>query len=101
MIEHKNTSTKDLKRVLGRGDLMSIAVGQIIGAGIFALAGIAIAMTGKSVNIAFMIAALLVVLMSITQIIISGTIRMRGGFYTAGSTYWLESVLLDSIPLSL
>ncbi|SOC38589.1 APC family permease [Ureibacillus acetophenoni] len=85
VIEQKNTSTKDLKRVLGRGDLMSIAVGQIIGAGIFALTGAAIAMTGKSVNIAFMVAALLVVLMSITQIIVSGTIRMRGGFYTAGA----------------
>ncbi|WP_010676652.1 APC family permease [Bacillus timonensis] len=83
--EHKKTSTKDLKRVLGRGDLMSIAVGQIIGAGIFALAGTAIGMTGKSVNIAFMVAALLVVLMSLTQIIVSGTVRMRGGFYTAGA----------------
>ncbi|WP_254119686.1 amino acid permease [Bacillus sp. FJAT-29790] len=85
VVEHKKSSTKDLKRVLGRGDLMSIAVGQIIGAGIFALAGIAIGMTGKSVNIAFMVAALLVVLMSLTQIVLSGTVRMRGGFYTAGA----------------
>jgi basic amino acid/polyamine antiporter, APA family len=83
--EPKKTSTKDLKRVLGRGDLMSIAVGQIIGAGIFALAGTAIGITGKSVNIAFMVAALLVVLMSLTQIVVSGTVRMRGGFYTAGA----------------
>lgn len=82
LINHKKSSTKDLKRVLGRGDLMSIAVGQIIGAGIFALAGVAIAMTGKSVNIAFMIAALFVIIMAFTQILISGTVRLRGGFYT-------------------
>ncbi|MDQ0970821.1 APA family basic amino acid/polyamine antiporter [Neobacillus niacini] len=79
--EHKN-STKDLKRVLGRGDLMSIAVGQIIGAGIFALAGVAIGITGKSVNIAFMIAALFVIIIAFTQILISGTVRLRGGLYT-------------------
>ena len=29
------TSTKDLERVLGKKDLLAIAVGQIIGAGIF------------------------------------------------------------------
>ncbi len=77
-----HTSTKNLKRVLGRGDLMSIAVGQIIGAGIFALVGVAIGMTGKSVNIAFMIAAVFVIIMAFTQILISGTVRLRGGFYT-------------------
>ncbi|WP_462411531.1 APC family permease [Neobacillus sp. Marseille-QA0830] len=80
--EHKGPSTKDLKRVLGRGDLMSIAVGQIIGAGIFALTGVAIGMTGKGVNIAFMIAAVFVIIISLTQILISGTVRMRGGLYT-------------------
>ncbi|MEH7388548.1 amino acid permease [Bacillus sp. JJ1521] len=82
MTENKNSSTKDLKRVLGRGDLMGIAVGQIIGAGIFALTGIAIGMTGKSVNIAFMIAAIFVIIIAFTQILISGTVRLRGGFYT-------------------
>ncbi|WP_010280496.1 APC family permease [Bacillus timonensis] len=82
MTEHKKVSTKDLKRVLTRGDLMSIAVGQIIGAGIFALVGVAIGMTGKSVNIAFMIAALFVIIMAFTQILISGTVRLRGGLYT-------------------
>ncbi|MDW0118499.1 amino acid permease [Sporosarcina thermotolerans] len=80
--EQKQSSTKDLKRVLGRGDLMSIAIGQIIGAGLFALAGVAIGMTGKSVNIAFMIAAVFVIIMAFTQIVVAGTVRLRGGFYT-------------------
>jgi APA family basic amino acid/polyamine antiporter len=34
------STTKNLERVLGFGSLMSIAVGQIIGAGIMSLMGI-------------------------------------------------------------
>ena len=37
---------KDLKKVLGLGDLMGIGIGQIIGSGIMALTGICIALTG-------------------------------------------------------
>ena len=61
---------------------MSIAVGQIIGAGIMALTGVAIGMTGKSVPLAFMVAALYVVITSLPIIFIGGTLRMRGGQYT-------------------
>lgn len=78
----KELSSKDLKRVLGRKDLMSIAVGQIIGAGIMSLTGVAIGMTGKSVPLAFMVAALFSIIMAIPVIIIGGTVRMRGGQYT-------------------
>lgn len=76
------TSTKELKRVLGKKDLLSIAVGQTIGSGIFAMVGIGIAMTGKSVNIAMIIAAAFVILLTIPMIFVSGTVRLRGGFYT-------------------
>ncbi|MGD9569089.1 MAG: APC family permease [Sedimentibacter sp.] len=84
MAENTNASlgTKDLKRVLGRKDLMSIAVGQIIGAGIMSLTGVAIGMTGKSVPLSFMVAALFTIIMAIPVIIIGGTVRMRGGQYT-------------------
>ncbi|MEL7648623.1 MAG: APC family permease [Sedimentibacter sp.] len=75
-------STKDLNRVLGRKDLMSIAVGQIIGAGIMSLTGVAIGMTGKSVPLSFMVAAIFKIIMAIPFIIIGGTVRMRGGQYT-------------------
>ena len=74
--------TADLNRVLGRGSLMSMACGQIIGAGIMALVGIGIAMTGRSVNLAFMIAAIFTILMAIPMIFIGGTLRLRGGNYT-------------------
>jgi APA family basic amino acid/polyamine antiporter len=77
-----NLGTKDLNRVLGRKDLFSIAVGQIIGAGIMSLTGVAIGMTGKSVPLSFMVAAIFTIIMAIPVIIIGGTVRMRGGQYT-------------------
>lgn len=81
MIETKVT-TKDLSRVLGRTELMSMAVGQIIGAGIMSMTGIAIGMTGKSVFWAFLIAAVFVIIQNIPMVLIGGTVRMRGGNYT-------------------
>ena len=39
-------STKELKRVLTLKDLISVAIGQVIGAGIMSLMGVAIGMTG-------------------------------------------------------
>lgn len=78
-------TTKELKRVLGRGDLMSIAGGQIIGAGIMALTGVAIGMTGKSVPFAFMISAIFIIILTVPQLFIAGTVRLRGGQYTQAS----------------
>ncbi|MBT7155416.1 MAG: amino acid permease, partial [Deltaproteobacteria bacterium] len=43
----------ELKRVLSFWDVFFIAVGQIIGAGVIALTGVAIGMTGPSVTIAY------------------------------------------------
>lgn len=76
------SSTKELKKVLSFTDLFSTAVGQIIGAGIMTLLGATIAMTGRSVPIAFLVAAVLVILSIIPVVIIAGTVRVRGGQYT-------------------
>ena len=78
----QDLGTADLKRVLGFGDLMSMACGQIIGAGIMALVGVAIAYTGRSVNLAFIVAALLTICMAMPMVFIGGTVRLRGGNYT-------------------
>lgn len=56
------SSTKDLDRVLGKKDFFAIAVGQIIGAGIFSLLPQAIGLTGRSASFAFAIAAVLTLL---------------------------------------
>ena len=78
----QTVSTKELKRVLGFGDLMGAAVGQIIGAGIMSLMGVAIAMTGRSAMISFMIAAVLVIGTTLPPVFVCGTLRLRGGDYT-------------------
>lgn len=78
----ENVTTKDLKRVLGFGDLMGAAVGQIIGAGIMSLMGVSIAMTGRSSVFAFLVAAVLVIGTTLPGIYICGTLRLRGGDYT-------------------
>lgn len=75
-------STKQLKQVLGFWDLMGAAVGQIIGAGVMTLLGAAIAMTGRSVPLAFLIAAFITVFQYLPLMLISGTVRLRGGRYT-------------------
>jgi APA family basic amino acid/polyamine antiporter len=77
-----NSSTKQLKQVLGFWDLMSSSVGQIIGSGIMTLMGSAIAMTGRSVPVAFLVAAAITVCMYLPLVFICGTVRVRGGQYT-------------------
>lgn len=77
-----DTSTKSLKKVLGFKELLGVAIGQIIGAGIMSLMGVAIGMTGRSVPFAFLIAAVLSIISIIPTIIVGGTVRLRGGHYT-------------------
>ena len=76
------SSTKDLDRVLGKKDFFAIAVGQIIGAGIFSLLPQAIGLTGRSASFAFAIAAVLTLLKLAPRLFVLGSVRMRGGSYT-------------------
>jgi len=75
-------STTQLRRELGKKELFGIAIGQVIGAGIMALVGYGIAMTGRSVNLAMALSAVWVILLSIPWIFISSCVRLRGGEYT-------------------
>ena len=84
---NSNQSTKDLKRVLTRGNLMGIAVGQIIGAGVMVMSISALGMTGRSVNIAFVIAALFTVIAAIPIIFYTSCVRLRGGVYTQAAVF--------------
>ncbi|XVG95642.1 APC family permease [Eubacteriales bacterium KG127] len=79
-----NASTKDLRRELGKKELIGIAGGQVIGSGIMVLVGLGIGMTGRSVSLAFVIASLFVVVLSIPSLFIMSTVRLRGGEYTQG-----------------
>ena len=62
MQEKEGSSGPGLKKSLGLLDTVSIEVGAIIGAGIFALTGLAVAKCGPGVPVAFIIAALPMVL---------------------------------------
>jgi APA family basic amino acid/polyamine antiporter len=84
-------TTKDLKRVLGFGSLMSASVGQIIGAGIMSLMGAALAITGRSAVISFIVAAVFTIIAAVPIIITAGTVRMRGGRYTMAALLGGES----------
>lgn len=75
-------STKQLKQVLGFRELLSTAIGQIIGAGIMTLLGAGIALTGRSIPLAFLIAFFLVIGTCVPLVVITGTVRVRGGQYT-------------------
>ncbi|MGL6200685.1 MAG: APC family permease [Lachnospiraceae bacterium] len=77
-----SSSTTQLKRNLGKMDLFGIAFGQVVGSGIMVLVGMGIAMTGRSVNLAFVLSAVWVILMSVPWIFISSCVRLRGGEYT-------------------
>lgn len=70
------------KGKLSRADLFSMATGQIIGVGIMTMTGIAIGYTGRSVNIAYIIAGIITIIGMIPQIYIGGTANFLGGQYS-------------------
>ena len=72
---------------LGFMDLMSIAVGQIIGAGVMVMSIAALSMTGRSVNIAFMVAAVFTIFGAFPSIFVSSVIRLKGGLYTQAAVF--------------
>lgn len=80
-------TTKNLSRVLGRKELFGIAAGQIIGAGIMSMTGIAIGMTGRSVSIGFLLASLLTIIITLPLIFVGSVFRMRGGMYTQAQIF--------------
>ena len=72
----------ETKATLGFMDLMSIAVGQIIGAGVMVMSISALGMTGRSVNIAFMIAAVFTLFTMIPTVFVASVARFHGGTYS-------------------
>ena len=81
------SSAKDLKKTLGRMNLMSMAVGQIIGSGVMVMSIVALGMTGRSVNIAFVVAAVLTCIGALPTIYMGSTIRVYGGFYSQAAIF--------------
>lgn len=98
-----------LIRNLGFWDLMAIAVGQIIGAGIMSSTGVAIGMTGTGVVLAFLISPFLTIISIFPVAILSSAVPTTGGPYrycsrlagkSAGMIYLLLHVTSYSVAVS-
>ena len=102
-------SIAQLKRSLGFWDVFFIAVGQIIGAGVIALTGIAIGMTGPGVVLAYLASAVLVIVVTLLIMMAGASLPVVGAYYAWSARLgggWLGSLvlwltLLASISLSL
>lgn len=73
--------SKKLKKVLNFTDVLSIAYGQSIGAGVIVLTAVAIGMTGTGVVPAYFAAALITVIWSIPIAVMGSSIPATGGSY--------------------
>ncbi|MFC4802271.1 APC family permease [Neobacillus sp. GCM10023253] len=99
----------NLKKVLGLGDVMSISIGQIIGAGVMALTGIAIGMTGSGVSLAFVISSIFTLFMVIPIAAMGSAIPTTGGLYRYTSRllspkvgfFWLTLFILAQLTLAM
>lgn len=72
----------NLKRTIGLPGAIGISVNQIIGGGIVSLTGVAIAMTGGGVSIAYVLAAAAVIISSIPYASLAAAYPVAGGVYT-------------------
>ncbi|MDF2645935.1 MAG: putative amino acid transporter, partial [Paenibacillus sp.] len=71
-----------LKKVLGLRDSIGIALGQIIGAGIMSITGIAIALTGTGVPLAFVLSSVFMLIITIPLAVLGSVLPTTGGMYT-------------------
>jgi APA family basic amino acid/polyamine antiporter len=76
------TIASEQEKVLGKGDLTAIAIGNVIGGGIMSVVGIAIGLTGRSVVLAMALCAIMTLISILPNIFVASTIRMNGGVYT-------------------
>lgn len=75
-----------LKRTLGFSDLLAMAIGQIIGAGIMSNTGVAIGMTGTGVALAFILSPFLTLLaIGFPNAVLGSALPTTGGPYRYSS----------------
>jgi basic amino acid/polyamine antiporter, APA family len=86
-----------LKRTITLGHLVGIEVGQSIGAGIFALTGIALALTGPSLPLAFLAAAVPVGLAMAVLAMLASAVPVSGGTYYYGSRFFSPTAAFTGV----
>lgn len=75
------------KKGLGLMDLIALAAGQVIGAGVVTLIGEAIAVTGKSAWAGYPVAIAIGLISILPFIFLSSTIVLKGGDYSVVNTF--------------
>ncbi|GAA1248613.1 MULTISPECIES: APC family permease [Streptomyces] len=106
---HSSTTHQNLKRTITLPQALGVAFHQVVGGGVVALMGVAIAMTGAGTPLAFAIAALMVIVYSLPIASLSSAMPVVGGRYTYGARLFSPSVgfvamwfaVLATIQLSL
>jgi len=99
----------NLKKVLGLGDVMGIAVGQIIGAGVMALTGVAIGMTGSGITLAFILSSIFTIITIMPIAIMGSAIPTTGGLYRYSSRllsskvgfFWMLIFILGNLTIAM
>jgi APA family basic amino acid/polyamine antiporter len=81
-----------LKRVISLPQALSVAFHQIVGAGIVALTGVAIGLTGGGTPLAFVLAAAAVLIYSLPYAALTSAMPVTGGFYTYPARLFSPSV---------
>jgi amino acid transporter len=67
---------------LGKAELYSLSIGQVIGAGIITLIGPAVALTGQSTWLAYFAAIILGFFLIMPILFLTSTLRLGGGYYS-------------------
>jgi APA family basic amino acid/polyamine antiporter len=81
---------QNLKRVLDTKDVIAMTVGLIIGAGVMTLTGLAITRTGTGVSLAYLLSAVLTVIISLP------VAQLSSAAPSAGASYKYSSRLIGS-----
>ena len=70
-----------LKKVVGLSGAISISTGQVVGAGIMTLTGVGIGLTGSSVVLAFLLAAVITIFAALPITYMAASLPTTGGNY--------------------
>ena len=105
---HIENQEGNLKRVLGLGDVIGIAVANVVGAGILVLTGIAIGMTGTGVIFAYLASATFTLIKITPMALMSSALPTTGGMYRYSSRllspklafFWMLMTMLVHVGIS-
>ena len=99
----------NFKKVLSLSDVVGMALGQIIGAGVLIFTGIGIGMTGQGIIIAFLVAAAMTAITVLPMAQLSAAIPTTGAAYRYSSRllgpkwgfYWMIGLMLSKVTIAL